>query len=64
MVILHPLQAPWFAWNMLSDKKQALRFWFRLLRKPLMLPWYRIDKFPWCGWSQFWQARPWKNRIK
>jgi hypothetical protein len=58
---LHPLQAPWFAWYMLNDKKQALRLWLKLLKPPMMSPWYRVDHLPWCGWSDFWDARPWSH---
>jgi len=64
MILLHPLQAPWFSWNMMNNKKQAIIFWLKLLHKPYMCKWYEFNHFPWCGWKQFWEARPWRNAVK
>jgi hypothetical protein len=55
-IICDPRNAPWMAWEMIS-KREGMKYWLRLLRPPLMGPWYRT---PWCGWAQFWESRPWR----
>jgi hypothetical protein len=57
MIVVHPCEAPWIAWRLFNDRRQGMRMWFQLLRPPIMGPWYR---FPWCGWKDFWRARPWR----
>lgn len=66
MIILHPLQVAQFEY-MFGNKIKAFKWWLKLLRPPifknldtgLVYSWWRVDKIPWCGWKDFWRARPW-----
>lgn len=57
MIVMHPLDAPILTWRYLGTRRQALKFWFKLLHPAFINgKWYK----PWCGWIRFWGARPWK----
>jgi len=56
VLFVHPLQAPRTAW-WLYGKEAGMRYWLRLLRWSYFYP----GRFPWCGWADFWDARPWNK---
>jgi hypothetical protein len=58
MLVAHPLDAPWLAWNYFGTKRQAIRLWLKILHPAYINGiWYK----PWCGWKKFWFARPWRK---
>jgi hypothetical protein len=56
-IICDPRNAPAYAWQ-LESRLSGLKYWLKLLRPP-MIGRRRWLKFPWCGWEDFWNARPW-----